>query len=261
MKWKRLPEWIRVWPSVQWTFLCLKYRRAESFRTVIIIEVVLKRAFSSRLSIFSVLCLFTGSHREYFDGITILLREKKPQYSRRAFLRHRSEQRRGKETTAFLLISQNALVWANSAHTFYLKPRSVILAAPQHIFSQQFISSSMTPSEEMSQGHLWYYIWKPPASWRHAWVHGLASRPRSHLIGHVYVTVPRVQDETSKIYRRKRKEKESDTEILKKAIFLDTNLAWNKVNEKSTQGHTIRTRTCHFAHHRSLIIKLKPAAV
>lgn len=164
MKWKRLPEWIRVWPSVQWTFLCLKYRRAESFRTVIIIEVVLKRAFSSRLSIFSVLCLFTGSHREYFDGITILLREKKPQYSRRAFLRHRSEQRRGKETTAFLLISQNALVWANSAHTFYLKPRSVILAAPQHIFSQQFISSSMTPSEEMSQGHLWYYIWKPPAS-------------------------------------------------------------------------------------------------
>lgn len=228
MKWKRLPEWIRVWPSVQWTFLCLKYRRAESFRTVIIIEVVLKRAFSSRLSIFSVLCLFTGSHREYFDGITILLREKKPQYSRRAFLRHRSEQRRGKETTAFLLISQNALVWANSAHTFYLKPRSVILAAPQHIFSQQFISSSMTPSEEMSQGHLWYYIWKPPASWRHALVHGLASVPRSHLIGHVYVTVPRVQDETSKIYRRKRKEKESDTEILKKVIFLDTNLAWNE---------------------------------
>lgn len=228
MKWKRLPEWIRVWPSVQWTFLCLKYRRAESFRTVIIIEVVLKRAFSSRLSIFSVLCLFTGSHREYFDGITILLREKKPQYSRRAFLRHRSEQRRGKETTAFLLISQNALVWANSAHTFSLKPRSVSLAAPQHIFSQQFISSSMTPSEEMSQGHLWYYIWKPPASWRHAWVHGLASVPRSHLIGHVYVTVPRVQDETSKIYRRKRKEKESDTEILKKVIFLDTNLAWNE---------------------------------
>lgn len=228
MKWKRLPEWIRVWPSVQWTFLCLKYRRAESFRTVIIIEVVLKRAFSSRLSIFSVLCLFTGSHREYFDGITILLREKKPQYSRRAFLRHRSEQRRGKETTAFLLISQNALVWANSAHTFSLKPRSVSLAAPQHIFSQQFISSSMTPSEEMSQGHLWYYKWKPPASWRHAWVHGLASRPRSHLIGHVYVTVPRVQDETSKIYRRKRKEKESDTEILKKVIFLDTNLAWNE---------------------------------
>lgn len=236
MKWKRLPEWIRVWPSVEWTFLCLKYRRAESFRTVIIIEVVLKRAFcarpmqkkSSRLSIFSVLCLFTGSHREYFDGITILLREKKPQYSQRAFLRHSSEQRRGKETTAFLLISQNALVWANSAHTFYLKPSSVILVAPQHIFSQQFISSSMTPSEEMSQGHRWYYIWKPPASWRRVWVHGLASRPRSHLIGHVYVTVPRVQDETSKIYHRRRKEKESDAEILKKVIFLDTNLAWSK---------------------------------
>lgn len=261
MKWKRLPEWIRVWPSVQWTFLCLKYRRAESFRTVIIIEVVLKRAFSSRLP-FSLcfVCLLAATENtltvlQFSWGKKSLSIHGEPSWG--TDLNKDGE----RKLLPFLLISQNALVWANSAHTFYLKPRSVILAAPQHIFSQQFISSSMTPSEEMSQGHLWYYIWKPPASWRHALVHGLASRPRSHLIGHVYVTVPRVQDETSKIYRRKRKEKESDTEILKKAIFLDTNLAWNKVNEKSTQGRTIRTRTCHFAHHRSLIIKLKPAAV
>lgn len=98
-----LPEWIQVWPSRQWVFLCLKYQRTVSFRTAVIIEVALKRPFCalwmqkgfSTVHFLSCwrprrfVCLLAGSENTL--RVLLFSWEKNLQYSEGAFLRHQAQ--------------------------------------------------------------------------------------------------------------------------------------------------------------------------